>query len=189
MLAAVVLAGGRASRLGGCDKPLLALGADTVLAEILRRLAGQVDAVCLSTGGDVARFAAFGLPVVADNAGAGPLAGVSAALGWAAGAGATELLVVPGDTPFLPADLAQLLGPGPSVAVAGGRVHHLVCRLPVMIRPVLVAWLAQGHTRAGAFLDAASVRHVAFDAADAFLNINTPDDLAAARRRAGSGLS
>ena len=168
---------------------MLALGTDTVLAEIVRRLAGQVDTVCLSIRGDEARFASFGLPVVADDLGAGPLAGVSAALRWAAGIGATELLVVPGDTPFLPADLARLLAPGPSVAVAGGRVHHLVCRLPVMIRPVLVAWLAQGHTRAGAFLDAAGARHVTFDAADAFLNINTPDDLAAARRRAASGLS
>lgn len=184
-IAAVVLAGGRASRLGGGDKTLLPLGRATVLAEILRRLHGQADAICISANGDPARFAGYGLQVVADGAGQGPLAGVAAALGWAEAAGARNLLVVPGDTPFLPGDLAMRLDPGPSVAVAGGRAHHLVCFLPAMIRPVLVAWLAQGHTRAGAFLDVIAARHVAFSDASAFHNINSPDDLAAARARIG----
>jgi molybdopterin-guanine dinucleotide biosynthesis protein A len=93
------------------------------------------------------------------------------------------LLVVPGDTPFLPHDLAARLAPAPSVAVAGGRSHHLVCRLPVMCGPVLAAWLAQGHTRAGDFLRLIGARPVAFDDPAAFLNINTPDDLAEARKR------
>jgi molybdopterin-guanine dinucleotide biosynthesis protein A len=153
--AAVVLAGGRASRLGGCEKPLLGLGATTVLGEVLRRLRPQAGAICLSANGDPVRFAAYGLPVLPDDVpGQGPLAGVAAALAWAEALGAAELLVVAGDTPFVPEDLAAALGPAPAVAEAGGRIHHLVCRLPVMSRPVLVAALARGHTRAGDFLTA-----------------------------------
>jgi molybdenum cofactor guanylyltransferase len=182
----VILAGGAASRLGGGDKPLLPLGNGTVLDEILRRLRPQVDAVAISVRTATDRFAAFGLPMIPDAEGAGPMAGVAAALHWAETAGASSLLVVPGDTPFLPPDLAARLAPPPAVAEAGGRVHNLVCLLPVMIRPVLVAWLAQGHTRAGEFLSAIAARRVVFDDPSAFLNINTPDDLDAARRSPAS---
>jgi molybdopterin-guanine dinucleotide biosynthesis protein A len=96
--------------------------------------------------------------------------------------GASFLLVVPGDTPFIPRDLVARLGAPPALAEAGGRAHHLVCLLPVMIRPVLVAWLAQGHTRAGEFMNLIAARRVAFSDPSAFLNINTPEDLDAASR-------
>ncbi len=179
---AVILAGGAASRMGGGDKPLLALHRGTILDEILRRVRPQVDAVALSVRRPSDRFAAIGLPQIPDSLGEGPLAGIAAALAWAENAGASTLLVIPGDTPFIPADLVSRLGAPPAVAQAGGRAHHLVCLLPVMIRPVLVAWLAQGHTRAGAFMDVIAARRVAFDDPSAFRNINTPEDLDAARR-------
>ncbi len=85
--------------------------------------AEPVGAIALRAGGDPARFARFGLPVLDDGvfAGAGPLAGVLAGLDWAAGLGATDLLSVPGDTPFIPAGLVGALGPAPACAVSGGR--------------------------------------------------------------------
>jgi molybdopterin-guanine dinucleotide biosynthesis protein A len=182
--AAVILAGGRATRLGGADKTLLPLNGTTPLGHLLRGLRDQAHPICLSANGDPARFAAYGLPVIADtHSGLGPLAGVAAALAWAEAQGAETMLVVPADTPFVPLDLAARLSPAPSVAEAGGRTHHLVCLIPVMSRPVLVSALAQAHTRAGDFLDAIGARRVVFDDPDAFLNINTPDDLAEARRR------
>ncbi len=186
--AAVVLAGGAGTRLGGADKALLDLGGTTVLGHLLRRLAPQAGPICLSANGDPARFAATGLAVLADDpahCGMGPLAGMAAGLAWAEALGAGSLLVVAGDTPFIPEDLAGRLAPAPSVAEAGGRVHHLVCLVPVMSRPVLVARLAQGHTRASEFLTAIGARRVVFSKPCDFLNINTPDDLVRARARAG----
>ncbi len=180
-----VLAGGRASRMGGGDKPLLALGGGTVLDAVLARVRAQVAAVAIGANGDAARFARFGLPVVADGAaGAGPLAGVLAGLAWAEAVGAGGLLTVPGDTPFLPRDLVARLGAAPAWASSDGAVHPLVAVWPVAARGALEAWLREGRSlRVRAFGGAIGMRDVPFaDAGDAFLNINTPEDLSRARR-------
>ena len=82
----VVLAGGLARRMGGGDKPLRQVGGKAILDHVLTRLAPQCDGIILNANGDPARFARYGLPVVADTLGdfPGPLAGVLAALEWAA---------------------------------------------------------------------------------------------------------
>ncbi len=61
----VILAGGRAERMGGGDKGLREVGGKTILARVIERLRPQVDALVLNANGDPARFAAFGLPVAA----------------------------------------------------------------------------------------------------------------------------
>ena len=64
MIAGIVLAGGRATRMGGGDKPLLHLHGRPLLAHVIERLTPQVAALAISANGDPARFAAFGLPVL-----------------------------------------------------------------------------------------------------------------------------
>jgi molybdopterin-guanine dinucleotide biosynthesis protein A len=186
----LVLAGGGARRMGGGDKPLLEVGGRSLLAHVLARLRAEaVDAIALSANGDSARFAAFGLPVLDDGefVGAGPLAGVLAGLDWAAGQDADVLLSLPGDTPFLPAGLLAALAPAPACAAsvgAGGttRAHVLVALWPVAARGALRAWLAAGRSRkVGAFAAEIGMREVPFAGEDAFLNVNTPAELAAAR--------
>jgi molybdopterin-guanine dinucleotide biosynthesis protein A len=193
--AAVVLAGGQARRLGGVDKPLLTLGGQTVLGRILDTLATQAGPIALSANGDPKRFAGFGLPVLEDEAlaGEGPLAGVLVGLDWAAALGHATLLTVPGDTPFLPADLVARLIPAPSCAASGGRVHHLVALWPVAARAALRIWLGQpGPRGVRDFSAMLEKRQIDFDtvAWDPFLNVNTPDDLDRARAladRLGTG--
>ena len=193
--AALILAGGRAERLGGAEKPLILLGGQTILERILAALADDVAAVALSANGDPARFARFGLPVLPDGpfAGEGPLAGLLAGLDWAAALGAAALLTVPGDTPFLPAHLAPRLAPAPAVAASFGRLHHLVALWPVAARAALAARLAAPGPRAvAAFAATLAPRVVEFHVEpagsprDPFLNINTPADLARAIAAAGA---
>ena len=76
----VILAGGLATRMGGGDKALLSLGGRTLLSRVFDRLQPQVGASALNANGDAARFAGYGLPVIADSISgyAGPLAGVLA---------------------------------------------------------------------------------------------------------------
>ena len=188
--AALILAGGGARRLGGIEKPLLALAGQTILARIVDALGHSVAAVALSANGDAGRFAAFRLPVLPDGPyyGQGPLAGVLAGLEWAAGLGATTLLTVPGDTPFLPKNLASTLAPAPSVAASGGRRHHLVPLWPVAARSMLRRHLdAPGSRTVAGFADGLNTRVVEFSADpwDPFLNINTAAELAMARAIAG----
>src|SRR5438270_1076193 len=82
----VLLAGGLARRMGGGDKPLQTIAGRTILERAIERLAPQCDGLILNANGDPARFAALGLPVVPDDVPgfAGPLAGILAALDWAA---------------------------------------------------------------------------------------------------------
>ena len=182
-LAAVILAGGEARRMGGADKPLLRLGGQTLLARILATLAPDHAHIAISASGDPARFRTT-LPILPDPIpGQGPLGGVLAGLEWAAGLGAPALLTVPGDTPLIPAGLAAALAPAPAVAESGGRRHHLVALWPIAAAPALRAWLQQPGSRSvRAFAETLPMRGVAF-AGDPFANVNTPGDLAALQAR------
>ncbi len=109
----VLLAGGLARRMGGGDKPLRTIGGRTILEHVIARLTPQCDELILNANGDPARFAAFGLPVIADTVEgfAGPLAGILAALDWTAAnrPGVEWVLSAATDCPFLPRDLVARL--------------------------------------------------------------------------------
>src|ERR1700694_5794027 len=97
----LVLAGGLARRMGGGDKTLQEIGGVPILARVLSRFRPQCSQVILNANGDPARFARFGLPVVADEVPdfAGPLAGILAGLDWAAAhaPGIGWMVSAPGD--------------------------------------------------------------------------------------------
>jgi molybdopterin-guanine dinucleotide biosynthesis protein A len=184
MIAALILAGGQGTRLGGTDKPLLRIRGTTLLHILLARLRPQATLIALSANGDPARFAPYNLPILPDAPGhAGPLAGVAAGLAWAAAHGATALLTVPGDTPFIPQNLAARLAPAPAWATSAGAVHPLAALWPTFQAAPLAAWLtAGGDLRVKSFGATIGMRPV--DVADTpvpFFNINTPADLAAAQ--------
>ena len=109
----VLLAGGLARRMGGGDKPMRTIGGRTILDRVIARLKPQCDGLILNANGDPARFAAFGLPVIADGVAdfPGPLAGILAALDWAAANRPDVALVLSAaaDCPFLPRDLVSRL--------------------------------------------------------------------------------
>lgn len=190
----VILAGGQATRMGGGDKGLRLLGGQSLLARVEARLAPQVGAVALNANGDAARFADFGLPVIADSIPgfAGPLAGVLAGLDWAATQGADTIVTVAADTPFFPCDLVpQLLLASegmthPLVLAATpdakrGRARHPTFGLwPVALRDDLRAALADGLRKVVLWTDKHAGREAFFPQEDAFFNVNTPDDLARA---------
>ncbi|MDR3520530.1 MAG: molybdenum cofactor guanylyltransferase MobA [Acidocella sp.] len=183
MIAALILAGGQGTRLGGADKAFVTLDGIPLISHLLTRLTPQVHRIAISANGDAARFAEFGLPVLPDlHQGKGPLAGVAAGLAWAADIGAAALLTVPVDTPFIPHNLAERLSPAPSVGCYQGRQHHLAALWPVDCLPMLERFLEpEGKYKVRDFLKLIHARQVSFNAPyDPFMNINTPDDLAAA---------
>ena len=190
---AVILAGGLSRRMGGGDKGLLPFGDGTVLSSIIRRLAPQARPIGLNANGDPGRFAVLGLPVLPDSLPdrLGPLAGLLAAMEWATSLGADRVLTVPGDAPFLPPDLLLRLSKAgaPAIAASGGWVHPVVGLWPVTLAASLRHNLAQGLRRVEPFAQAAGATTVEFpippDSPDPFLNLNTPEDLAAARRWRG----
>jgi len=195
---AVVLAGGLARRMGGGDKPLRRLGGRPLLDHVLDRIGPQVGAILLNANGDPARFAAYGLPVAPDGVPdhPGPLAGVLAALDWAAvrRPDLPWVLSVPGDCPFLPRDLATRLhaaresAGGASLACArsaeSGRTHPPIGLWPVALREPLREALLTGERK----IDRWTARHGCAHAdwpcepLDPFFNANAPGDLDEAER-------
>lgn len=176
--------------MGGADKALLPLSGRPLIAHVIAKLQPQVGRLMISANGDAARFAATGLEVLPDETALGPLAGILAGLRAAKAAGATALVSVPTDAPFLPADLALRLAaalPGPGFARAGGRDHNATAIWPVGLADPLAAFLASGaKPKIADFAARHGATPVDFaDAAD-FDNLNTPEDLARAEARAGA---
>jgi molybdopterin-guanine dinucleotide biosynthesis protein A len=194
----LILAGGLARRMGGGDKPLTKIGGATILDRVLSRMRPQCQALLLNANGDPARFAATGLPVIADDVPdfAGPLAGVLAGLDWAAAhkPEAGYLASVPGDCPFLPRDLvarlhqARAKSGAPLACARSGEWRHPVVGLwPVALRHDLRQALTGEGLRK---IELWTARHgVALadwpaEPVDPFFNVNTPQDAAAAERLA-----
>jgi molybdenum cofactor guanylyltransferase len=193
---AVVLAGGLARRMGGGDKPLTLLAGRPLLGHILDRLQPQVSVVALNVNDDPARYEAFGLPVLPDSLPGrpGPLAGILAALDWAATRGAASVMTVPGDTPFLPPDLARRLaaavaaGAPAAMAASDGRRHPIAGLWPVAAREGLRSAIRdEGLRRADAWAMRLGAVVVDFPLGpiDPFFNLNSPADLAEAERLLG----
>ena len=191
----IVLAGGRSSRMGGNDKCLQPLGGKPMLAHVLARLRPQVSEILVSTNSD--RFAGFGMPVVADNVSGfqGPLAGVEAGLAWVAVncPHVAWAVTVPGDTPFIPADLVRRLAEADraagTMAVARSEtgVHPVVAVWLVSMADDLKAALAGGLRNVSRWAEMQGAAQVFFPASeiggrevDPFFNINRKEYLAEA---------
>lgn len=198
-VAGLLLAGGLARRMGGGDKPLSLIGGKPILDHVIARLGPQCDGLILNANGDPARFARWGLAVVADDVPdfAGPLAGILAGLEWAAvnRPEVSALVSVAGDTPFIPRDLVarflaamQAQGASLAVAASGGWSHPVVGLWPVSIRHDLRrALTVEGERKIDRFTARYPLATVEWPAApvDPFFNVNTPQELAEAEALLG----
>lgn len=183
----IVLAGGMGRRMGGVDKGLVLLDGRPMVEHVLARLSAQVGTVIINANQNIERYAAFGCAVCPDAIGgfAGPLAGLHAGLTQAA---TSHVVTVPCDSPFLPLDLVARLAAG----MAGAAAQIAVAKTFAQPHPVfalvsrdvlahLTAFLTAGGRKIDAWYATLAVVEVAFDdEADAFRNINTAEELAAA---------
>lgn len=195
----VILAGGRATRMGGGDKGLRLVAGRRLIDHVIDRLHPQVAGLAINANGDPARLAEFGLPILPDSieGHAGPLAGVLAGLDWAAGQGATHIVTAAADTPFFPADLVARLqaaaGPtGLALAAsqdADGRWqrHPTFGLWPISLREDLRAALREGLRKIVIWTERHQAGRADFasGAFDPFFNVNTPQDIARAEELAG----
>jgi molybdopterin-guanine dinucleotide biosynthesis protein A len=188
-IAGVVLAGGLGRRMGSVDKGLQRLRGKAMVERVLERFAPQVGEVLISANQNVALYAGFGHPVIADIVAgfAGPLAGLHAALT------ATSLPLVASvscDSPFLPKDLVSRLRRSLEVQKADLAVastvdqpHPVFCLCRRELVGHLAAFLDVGGRKVGLWYATLNVVEVAFDdQVEAFSNINTREELASFER-------
>lgn len=179
----VILCGGQGRRMLGQDKGLLPYRGRPLLEHVLERIQPQTQALCISANRNLQQYRRYGLPVLTDVEAdfPGPLAGVQVAMHWCR---LPWLLVVPCDSPHLPADLAQQLlqaakaagAPG-AYARAGGSEQPIVHIMRTELAGELQRWRHQGGAAVRAWLAHVGACPLDFADAQAFANCNTPSSL------------
>lgn len=187
-ISAVILAGGRATRMGGEDKGWVVLAGRPLIDHVLERLRPQVDEVLINANRSQTRYQALATVISDDNPDyLGPLAGMQAGL---AAARHDWVLFVPCDGPALPHDLMSrfraALTPDTELVVAhdGDWLQPVVALLHKSLLPSLTHALAEGERKIDIWFARHRMAVVSFaDQPDAFINLNSPAELAAYEAR------
>ena len=192
-ITAVILAGGRGSRMGGVDKGLQNFNGIPLVLHTLMRLSPQVGSLMINANRNLSAYESFGVDVWPDSTGmgefAGPLAGFVTAMERCE---TPYLLTVPCDTPLFPTDLVTRLSEAMTrehadFAVAAAieegqlRPQPVFCLMSTDMLQSLLAFTRSG----GRKIDAWTVQHTTVvvpfnlptDDANAFANANTLAEL------------
>jgi molybdopterin-guanine dinucleotide biosynthesis protein A len=195
-ITALVLAGGRGSRMGGVDKGLQNFNGTPLALHTLLRLqmqeGGLIGELLVNANRNLAAYEAFGHPVWPDTLSdfAGPLAGFLTGMERCE---TPYLLTVPCDTPLFPMDLARRLAaafddPSTEIAMAAAReedgqlrTQPVFCLLRVSLLESLVAFTQAGGRKIDRWTDQHKTVVVPFDQPgdhpQAFFNANTLAEL------------
>ncbi|WP_444542508.1 cyclic pyranopterin monophosphate synthase MoaC [Deefgea tanakiae] len=189
---AVILAGGEGRRMDGRDKGLVELSGRPLIEwslEGVQRQSTPVNHVLISANRNLPDYARYGFAVLRDvyPNHPGPMGGIHAAF---LASPAKLMLVIPCDSPFLPADLLQQLRAAmesskAQAAVAktsDGRLYPTICLLSRSVLPSLVEHLSCGRLKMLDWLKSIGAVEVTF-AKDSFPNLNTLDDLSGLANR------
>lgn len=186
VISSIILSGGRATRMNGVDKGLVLLQQKPLIAHVIARLTPQVSEILINANREIAQYKAFCLPVLQDEQAdfIGPLAGFNLGLKYCKH---DYLLTVPCDSPLLPRDLAQrlmtsLLEHNAEIAVASsdGNTHPVFCLCKKSVLASLTDYIAKGERRVSAWQKSQRYIEVDFsDCSEAFVNLNTLEDLTA----------
>ena len=193
----LLLAGGQSRRMGGGAKFLEKLGGKTLLAHSIDTLRPQVSEFVLNMNMEAGESIPPDIPVIKDSVTgfAGPLAGILTGMEYfnKKGFGATHMLSVPTDAPFIPTDLvtrlaSEIKGTTDKIVMANsvGRVHPVVALWPLSLAADLrVTLVEEGLRKILVFADRYPRSEVIWgeDEGDPFFNINHPEDLEEAERR------
>lgn len=181
----VVLAGGKARRMGGIDKGLIEINDRPMIEYVLDILKPQVHEILINANRNAAKYETFGYAVVSDQLEdfQGPLAGMATTMAQAK----TEYICTcPCDGPLIAKDLVTRLyssltynGQDAKIAVAhdGNRMQPVYALLNCDLYESLMHYLKSGERKIDRWFMQHSCIEVDFsDKQDCFININTPED-------------
>lgn len=192
-VSAIILAGGRATRMNSLDKGLIRLQKKPLVQYVIERVMPQVDEILLNANREIEQYKTFNLPILQDDNPdfIGPLAGFSLGLKHCRH---DCLLAAPCDSPLIPADLVArlmkaLLENGADIAIAksGGYNHPVFCLMKKSVLPSLTNYLEQGERKVSTWQKSLKYIEVEFnDCDDAFVNVNTFEELEALALKLGN---
>lgn len=170
--------------MGGRDKGLLPLHGQALIEHVLQRVSPQCDTILINISRHKEVYAKFGYPLIEDSlpGGLGPLAGLLSALEHSH---SDYVLSVPCDTPELPHDLVPRMLDSLKHHRAeactvddGKRLHPVIMLVKCSLASNLRHYLESGRRKVHDWFY--SVEHCVADFSDqpqAFININTPEQL------------
>lgn len=181
-ISAVILAGGRGQRIGSQNKGLILVDNKPLIAHVIERLSPQIPRIVISANDDIDAYRKFGMPVIPDQNDdyAGPLGGIYSVM---QAEDSEWLITVPCDTPLLPGNLVQRMCDSVGtrlayVALDSDRQQSGFCLLHRNLLSLMEQQLEKKQFAMHRFLSAADAQTVDFsDQTNAFVNINTPEDL------------
>ncbi len=186
----VILAGGKARRMGGCDKGLVKVNNQEMIKYVIDALKPQVKDILINANRNVDQYQKFGYKVIADQLEdfQGPLAGIAAAM---AVAKTNYICTCPCDGPLVADDLVSRLMPSfknnnIEIAVAhdGTRMQPVYALMDCKLHSSLLDYLASGKRKIDHWFAKHHYKEVDFsDKQDCFININTPEDQATISQR------
>ncbi len=189
----LILAGGRAQRMGGIDKGLISFHGKPLIESAISRLKPQVSAILINANRSITKYSHYGYPVLMDQTPdfSGPLAGFSVGLKHCK---TPYLLTSPCDSPLLPTDLAKNMATElednnlelvfASSKEADGKVwsQPVFCLMKSSLQDSLDAFLSKGDLKIDRWFKELRSGTVVFENPQAFANVNTPEELAALER-------
>jgi molybdopterin-guanine dinucleotide biosynthesis protein A len=184
----LILAGGRAQRMGGIDKGLIPFLQKPLIESTIARLKPQVGQIIINANRNITKYAVYGYPVAMDETPdfSGPLAGFAVGL---KNCKTPYLLTSPCDSPLLPTDLAskmtQEMEKGnfeliyASSKADDGKVwaQPVFCLMRSDVLPSLEVFLAKGDLKIDRWFKELRNSTIVFDDGQAFANVNTPEEL------------
>ena len=183
-ISAVILAGGKARRMGGQDKGLQILGKKSLIEHIIHRLQPQIHDISINANRNQTEYAKFSFPVFSDELPdfQGPLSGMLTALEKTK---SDFILFTPCDTPFFPTNLLDKLQSAVkndrtliAYACDEEREHPVFCLMSIQLKEKLRHYLASGERRLLQFMNENGGISVKFTKEEGnFENFNTLDDL------------
>ena len=183
LVTGVILAGGRATRMGGADKGLVPVNGRPMIAWVIDTLRPQVAEVLINANRNRDRYGEFGSRVIddGDSEFRGPLAGM---LSGMRAARTPWLAIVPCDSPLITSHLVERLyaavkASGLRIAAAhdGERLQPVCALLACDLVDDLAGYLDDGERKIDRWYARHGYATVDFsDVAASFANINAPDD-------------
>jgi molybdopterin-guanine dinucleotide biosynthesis protein A len=189
----LILAGGRAQRMGGIDKGLIPFHGKPLIESAISRLKPQVSTILINANRSITKYSHYGYPVLMDETPdfSGPLAGFSVGLKHCK---TPYLLTSPCDSPLLPFDLAQkmaaeLEGNNLELVFASSKEEDgkiwsqpVFCLMKNSLQDSLNTFLSKGDLKIDRWFKELRSGTVVFENPQAFANVNTPEELAALER-------
>ena len=186
----LILAGGRAQRMGGIDKGLISFHGKPLIESAITRLKPQVSTILINANRSITKYSHYGYPVLMDETPdfSGPLAGFSVGLKHCK---TPYLLTSPCDSPLLPTDLAQKMAVElesnnlelvfASSKEDDGKIwsQPVFCLMTSDLQDSLDVFLSKGDLKIDRWFKALRSGTAVFEHSQAFANVNTPEELVA----------